>query len=351
MLHPQALLPMSVSTREPEARPSADFDLTEDLLVNFYATMRLLREFETRAGRHYRAGEMPGFIHLYVGEEAVATGVCAHLRRDDWITSTHRGHGHALAKGVPPEAVMDELWGRATGVCGGRGGSMHLYAPEVGLLGTNGFVGGGIPSAVGTALAARVRGTDQVGVAFFGDGAVNHAAFHESMNLAAAFNLPVLFVCEHNLYATATPLATVVREPDLTRRGIGYGIPSANVDGNDVVAVYTAAGEAVCRAREGGGPGFLVCHTYRTVGHHEGDPLVGTYRTREELAAWLERCPLKRLRARLEALNPGLTTTLDRIDVSTAERITRVIEHARAAPWPDPQTVFDHVISPVGEPA
>ncbi len=315
------------------------------LLVRLYEQMRLIREFEMRAGRHYRAGEMPGFIHLYVGQEAVATGVCAHLRPDDWITSTHRGHGHALAKGVSPEALMAELWGRATGICGGRGGSMHLYAPQVGLLGTNGFVGGGIPSAVGVALAAKVRRTVQVGVAFFGDGAVNHAAFHESMNLAAAFALPVLFICEHNLYATATPLRTVVREPDLTLRGTSYGIPSESIDGNDVEAVYRAAGQAVARARDGGGPAFLVCNTYRTVGHHEGDPLVGTYRTREELEEWLERCPLKRLRERLTARDPGLQARLDAIDRDTAGRIAQVIEYAQASPWPDPGSAPRHVFA------
>ena len=326
-----------------------DPDLPVPLLESLYGQMRLLREFETRAGRHYRAGEMPGFIHLYVGEEAVAVGVCAHLRREDWITSTHRGHGHALAKGVTPQALMDELWGRATGVCGGRGGSMHLYAPAVGLLGTNGFVGGGIPSAVGTALAAKVRHTDQVGVAFFGDGAVNHAAFHESMNLAAAFSLPVLFICEHNRYATATPLATVIREPDLTKRGVGYGVPSEDVDGNDVTAVYRATERAVERARSGGGPTFLVCHTYRTVGHHEGDPLVGTYRTREELAEWLERCPLKRLRTHLEARDSGAATRLDAVDAATAQQITEVVEAAKNADWPDPDTVLEHVFTPASE--
>ncbi len=307
--------------------------------------MQLLRVFETRAGRHYRAGEMPGFIHLYVGEEAVAVGVCAHLRTDDWITSTHRGHGHALAKGVSPQALMDELWGRATGVCGGRGGSMHLYAPDVGLLGTNGFVGGGIPSAVGTALAARARKTDQVSVAFFGDGAVNHGSFHESMNLAAAFDLPVLFVCEHNLYATATPLQTVIKEPDLRKRGLAYGIPSEDVDGNDVTAVYRAAEAAVARARRGEGPTFLVCHTYRTVGHHEGDPLVGTYRTREELDAWLEQCPLKRLREHLVDRVPAVESRLDDIDAGIEDRITTVVEAARNAPWPNPETVREHVFA------
>lgn len=316
-----------------------------EMLVQLYEQMFLLREFETRAGKHYRAGEMPGFIHLYVGEEAVAVGVCAHLRPDDWITSTHRGHGHALAKGVTPEALMGELWGRATGCCGGRGGSMHLYAPEVGLLGTNGFVGGGIPSAVGTALAARVRKTDQVGVAFFGDGAVNHGAFHESMNLAAAFQLPVLFVCEHNQYATATPFKAVVREGDITKRAAGYGVPAENVDGNDVIAVYQAAATATQRARTGGGPTLLVCHTYRTVGHHEGDPLVGTYRSREELVEWLERCPLKRLRDHLSALDAGVAARLDDIEGRTRDRITAVIDEARNAPWPDPATTLEHVFA------
>lgn len=315
------------------------------LNYQLYETMRLLREFETRAGKLYRAGEMPGFIHLYVGEEAVATGVCAHLRGDDWITSTHRGHGHALAKGVSPDALMAELYGRSTGVCGGRGGSMHLYAPNVGLLGTNGFVGGGIPSAVGTALAAKVRGTTQVGVAFFGDGAVNHAAFHESMNLAAAFDLPVLFVCEHNRYATATPLDSVVKEPEIRKRAEGYGLPGVDVDGNDVLAVYEAVDVAIKRARSGKGPTFLVCHTYRTVGHHEGDPLVGTYRSREELTAWLDRCPLKRLADRIGRTDDEASNRLAEIDARVSARIDAAVDHARQAPWPDPSTVLDHVFS------
>jgi len=319
--------------------------LSTDVLLRLYEEMRLIREFETRAGKHYRAGEMPGFIHLYVGEEAVAVGVCAHLRTDDWITSTHRGHGHALAKGVPAEAVMAELWGRATGVCGGRGGSMHLYSPAHGLLGTNGFVGGGIPSAVGTALAARVRKTDQVGVAFFGDGAVNHAAFAESLNLAAAFALPVLFICENNLYATATPLNTVVKELDISKRGPAYGVATESIDGNDVLVVHAAAGRAVERARSGGGPTFLVCNTYRTVGHHEGDPLVGTYRTRDELVSWLERCPLKRLRAQMIADDPETESRLDGIDAAIAARITTIIDDSKSAPWPDPATALDHVVA------
>lgn len=325
--------------------PLVDLTLPEELLLTLYENMLLIREFETRAGRHYRAGEMPGFIHLYVGEEAVAVGVSAHLRKDDWITSTHRGHGHALAKGVSPQAVMDELWGRASGVCGGRGGSMHLYSPKDGLLGTNGFVGGGIPAAVGTALGAKVRKTDQVGVAYFGDGAVNHGAFHESCNLAAAFDLPVLFVCENNLYATATPFKSVTRQHSISKRGEAYGLPSEDIDGNDITAMYRAAERAVNRARAGEGPTLLVCHTYRTVGHHEGDPLVGTYRSREELVEWLEKCPLKRLRDHMIERRAGVASQLDRIDAELRDEITRVIERSKSAPWPNPATVMQHVFA------
>ncbi|MGH9363336.1 MAG: thiamine pyrophosphate-dependent dehydrogenase E1 component subunit alpha [Thermoanaerobaculia bacterium] len=320
----------------------------DDSWIRLHRQMVLLRRFETRVGELYRAGELPGFVHLYVGEEAVAAGVCSRLRGDDWITSTHRGHGHALAKGLPPGELMAELHGRAGGCCGGRGGSMHLYAPRVGILGTNGFVGGGIPAAVGIGLSAATRGTDQVAAAFFGDGALNHGAFHESMNLAAAFSLPVVFVCEHNLYATATPLAAVVKEPEVSRRAAGYGVPAEDVDGNDVVAVAEASGRAVERARAGGGPTLLVCHTYRTVGHHEGDPPVGTYRTAEELEGWKRRCPIERHRRRLLAADSGLRARLEAIDREVDEEVRAAVEFARASPWPDPATVHDHVTAGSG---
>jgi 2-oxoisovalerate dehydrogenase E1 component len=308
-----------------------------------YEKMLLIRRFEVRAGELYRAGEMPGFIHLYVGEEAVAVGVCAHLRSTDWITSTHRGHGHALAKGLPPRELMAELFGRATGCCGGRGGSMHLYAPRVGLLGTNGFVGAGIPQAVGIGLSAVTRQVNDLAVAFFGDGALNHGTFHESMNLAAASRLPVVFVCEHNLYATATPLSTVVKEQQVSKRAIGYGVPAEDVDGNDVMAVYEAAARAVERARSGGGPTLLVCHTYRTVGHHEGDQLVGTYRTQQELEDWKQRCPIKCHRQRLLAAEPGLAAELEAIDRRVEQEVEDAIAFARSGPWPDPQSIRQHV--------
>ena len=215
-------------------------ELGKKELLAFYRQMFLLRRFEKTAQALLKAGVLPGFIHLYVGEEATAVGIIAHLRRDDWITSTHRGHGHALAKGVPSNKLMAELAGKSDGCCGGRGGTMHLYDPEVGLFGTNGIVGGGIPSAVGLGLSALTRGTDQVAVSFFGDGASNLGAFHESLNFAGIQNAPVIFVCENNLYATATPLAMTTRNPEIATRAAAYGIPGVAVDGNSLLELAIA---------------------------------------------------------------------------------------------------------------
>jgi len=221
---------VSTATQPAPARPiPSHFDKAQ--LLKLYEQMVLIRRFELTAQDVYKKGEMPGFIHLYVGEEATAVGVCAHLRPDDWITSTHRGHGHALAKGVAPRAVLAELYGKATGCCGGRGGSMHLYAVAEGLFGTNGFVGGGIPATVGLGLSARTRGTDQLGVAFFGDGAINHGTFHEGLNFAAVQNAPVVFVCENNLYAAQTSAASTQGLEHVAARAAGYGIPGIVVDG------------------------------------------------------------------------------------------------------------------------
>lgn len=312
-------------------------------LLALYEQMKTIRRFELAAQEVYRKGEMPGFIHLYVGEEAVAAGVCAHLRPDDWITSTHRGHGHALAKGVSPKRVMAELYGRATGCCGGRGGSMHLYSAADGLFGTNGLVGAGIPPAVGVGLSAKARGTDQVAVAFFGDGAVNHGAFHESINFAGAQDAPVLFVCENNRYATATPLALATKNTDVASRAAAYGIPGIAVDGNDVIAVWRATKEAIDRARSGKGPTLLEARTYRTVGHHEGDPLVGTYRTQAELDQWKERCPIAALERRL--VDAGLATgaELAEIDERVRAKIADAIEFSRQSAQPDPEKATEHV--------
>jgi 2-oxoisovalerate dehydrogenase E1 component len=325
--------------------------MTSEQMMAVYGQMVLLREFELAAQKLYRAGRMPGFIHLYVGEEAVAAGVCAHLRRADWITSTHRGHGHALAKGVPPKALLAELYGKETGCCGGRGGSMHLYAPAVGLFGSNGFVGGGLPAAVGLGLSAKVRRSGQVAVAFFGDGAVNHGAFHEAVNLATVQDVPVIFVCENNLYATATPLTMATKNTDIASRAAAYGLPGVAVDGNDAVAVWEAAREAVERARAGGGPTLIEARTYRTVGHHEGDPLVGTYRTQAELDAWRARCPISRLRRRIETEHPAAAAELTRIEAQVAREVEEATAFAEASALPDPATATRQVwAEPVNPP-
>jgi 2-oxoisovalerate dehydrogenase E1 component len=320
--------------------------------VGLYEQMVRVRRFELAAQKNYKAGRMPGFIHLYLGEEAVAAGVCAHLRREDWVTSTHRGHGHALAKGVSCKALMAELYGRAGGCCGGRGGSMHLFDREAGLFGTNGIVGGGIAAAVGAALSARVRKTSAVAVAFFGDGAVNHGAFHEGLNLAAINQAPVIFACENNLYATATPFKTATRNTSVASRGAAYGLPGMEVDGNDVLAVWQAAGKAIERARNGDGPTLLEFKTYRTAGHHEGDPIVGTYRTQEELDAWKARCPILRFRKWLLAEGFADETGLAEIESRIEREINEAVAWAESSPMPDPRTANDHALArPINPPA
>ena len=249
-----------------------------------YRTMQLIRQTEEQLARCHQRGLIHGACHTYVGQEAIAAGVCSHLRQDDVVFSTHRGHGHALAKGLPPVELIAELFGRETGCSRGRGGSMHLFAPEIGLMGTSGIVGPCILQAAGAGYSFKLLKTDRVAVAFFGDGAVNNGAFHEGLNMASIWRLPVLFVCENNQFATEVPFEYSSGNPNVASRGAGYGIPGVEVDGNDVVAVAKAAGEAVERARTGGGPTLLECKTYRTRPHSEG---MGdyTYRTREEVAA------------------------------------------------------------------
>src|ERR1700729_2495729 len=235
-----------------------------------YRTMQLIRTTEEQLARLHARGLVHGACHTYVGQEAIATGVCAHLRADDAIFSTHRGHGHALAKGMPPRELMAELLGRATGCSNGRGGSMHLFAPEIGMMGTSGIVGPCILQAAGAGYSFKLLEQKQVAVAFFGDGAVNNGAFHEGLNLAAIWKLPVLFVCENNQYATEVPFEYSAGNPGVANRASAYGLPGVEVDGNDVLAVYQAALEAVSRARGGNGPTLLECRTYRTRAHAEG---------------------------------------------------------------------------------
>jgi 2-oxoisovalerate dehydrogenase E1 component len=316
------------------------------VLLGLFEQMVLLRRFETVAQAACRRGETPGFLHLYIGEEAVATGVCAHLRRTDWVTSTHRGHGHALAKGADPGQVMAELFGRADGICGGRGGTMHLYDRSVGLFGTNGIVGAGIGHAVGIGMSAKAQGRDDIGVAFFGDGAANHGAFHEGLNFAAANKAQTVFICENNLYATATPLKSITLNPEIASKAASYGMPGVAVDGNDVFAMWLAMKEAAERARSGGGPTLIEAKTYRTVGHHEGDPVIGTYRTQEEVDAWIKRDPVDMFRKRLvEDYAVATADDLADIEAHIEKTVQAALEFARNSPEPDPATVRQHVFA------
>lgn len=322
-------------------------------LLRLYEQMVLLRRFELAAQVACRKGETPGFLHLYVGEEATAVGVCAHLKRTDWITSTHRGHGHALAKGMSPNTLMAELYGKRDGCCGGRGGTMHLYDRASGLFGTNGLVGGGLPSAVGVGIAAKVKKNDGLGVAFFGDGATNHAAFHESLNFAGVQKAQTVFVCENNLYATATPLSMATLNPEIATRAAAYGIAGVAVDGNDVIAVWQVMKSAADRARRGDGPTLIESKTYRTVAHHEGDTVTGTYRTQAEVDTWAKRDPIRILADRMvKEFKIAKPADLEEIDAKIDRIVQASIEFARNSPEPDPATVDRHIYAePINPPA
>jgi len=317
--------------------------LTKEQQMDLLRTMLLIRGCEEQLIRSYAAGEIPGGMHTYIGEEAVATGVCAHLRVEDAVFSTHRGHGHALAKGMKPERMIAEVMGKATGCCGGRGGSMHLFDPQVGFYGTSGIVGPSILLASGAGYAARLAGKDRVGVSFFGDGASNNGAFHEGINMATAWSLPVVFVCENNLYATEVPFSTISKSNYIANRAAGYGLPGVVVDGNDVLAVYQAAGEAVQRARSGGGPTLLECRTYRFRAHSEGMRETG-YRTREEIDEWKQRDPIVLFKEKM--LASGIAQTdIDEISSQVQKIAEDAATIARKSPMPDPSTVTEHVFS------
>jgi TPP-dependent pyruvate/acetoin dehydrogenase alpha subunit len=317
---------------------------SKESVLSFYRGMVEIREFELKAREIFRSGKMPGFIHVYIGEEAIATGVCSQLNTDDYVASTHRGHGHALAKGVSARAVMAELMGAVGGCSGGRGGTMHLYDPSVGFLGSNGVVPPGILIAAGAALSAQVRGSGQVAVAFFGDGAVNNGAFHEGLNLAATWNLPVLFVCENNLYATEMPFEQATKNTNVASRAAAYNIPGVQVDGNDVLDVYQKAGDAVARARRGEGPTLLECLTYRWYGHHEGDP--GTaYRTKEEIARWKGNDPVQKLRDYSTKHSLATAEDFKSVDREVERIIQDCADFALGSPQPAVSTALDHVFS------
>lgn len=302
-------------------------------------TMSRIRAFEEQVGRQFREGNLHGFVHTSVGQEAVAAGACAALRRQDYITTTHRGHGHCLAKGAEPGPMMAELFGRETGSCRGRGGSMHLADTDLGILGANGIVGAGIPLAVGAALSAHSAGEDRVAVAFFGEGAVHCGAFHEALVLAVAWRVPVVFVCENNRYAEFTPSEGAWGGPEVAARAAAYGLPASVLDGNDVAAVETAVGAAVAAARAGEGPAFLEMTTYRMGGHYEGD--AEPYRAEGERAEWAGRDPIGLLGRQLAAA--GEEDAVARAAAAAVVEMAAAVEQALAAPYPDPATVLEYV--------
>ena len=312
-----------------------------ETLAGLYRQMLLIRRFEETVYYLFLEGEIPGTLHQYQGQEAVAVGICDALRPTDWITSTHRPHGHALAKGVTPRAAMAELYGKATGCCMGKGGSMHLGDPAVGMLPAIAIVGGGNTVVTGLGLAFALRRTDQVAVCFFGDGASNEGAFHEGMNFAAVRRLPIVFVCENNLYGASTPFGAVSALVDVADRAAAYGIPGHVVDGMDVVAVREAGALAVANARAGDGPSLLECKTYRFVGHSRSD--ARGYRAAEEEAVWKERDPIPRLRSALvepASVGPDVVETIEREVEATIED---AVEFARASPDADPQEALTDV--------
>jgi len=312
--------------------------------------MFTIRSFEEKINDLFLAGEIPGFVHLYIGEEAIATGVMANLKKTDYITSTHRGHGHTIAKGADLKRMMAEIFGKRTGYCHGKGGSMHIADFPIGILGANGVVGGGYNLAVGAALAAKLSGSNRVSVCFFGDGASNRGTFHEAMNMAAAWKLPAIFVCENNQWASTTPYRTTTSVENIADRAIGYSIPGVVVNGNDVFSVYEAAQAAVERARSGGGPTLIEAKTYRIKGHFVGDPEM--YRTREEVQEHFENDdPLKNFREQVLTASRLSEKELAEIEAQVKEELAAAVQFAKESPYPGPEELFQDLYVESGEAA
>lgn len=313
-------------------------------LKEMYRKMISIRKAENAFQKEFYNGNVPGFIHLYLGEEAVASGVCMNLNKNDFATSTHRGHGHFIAKGSDLNKITAELMGKKTGLCEGRGGSMHMTDMDNGMLGTTGIVGAGFPQAAGLGLAFKKLGTEQVSVCFFGDGSVNEGSFHEAINLCAIWKLPVIFVCENNLYAQSTPQEYHQRVQDIAKRAEGYGVASEIVDGMDVEAVCDATARAVERARKGEGPTFIECKTYLYSGHYVGD--AKEYRYTDEMEYYMnERDCIKLFKAKMTDEGKLTEADFDEIDKKVDEQITAAIEFAKDSPFPNPSEVTDHVYS------
>lgn len=309
-------------------------------LCDIYYTMNVIRKFEEQALRFFEENVLRGSVHLCIGEEAVPATICELLNPDDYIASTHRGHGHCLAKGADPGKALAELMGREDGYCRGRGGSMHIADVASGNLGANAIVAGGVPIAVGAALASKMQNNGRVAVSFFGDGATNEGVFHEALNLAAVWKLPVIFVCENNGYGISVPQWQSTSVKDISIRAKAYDMPGVTVDGNDVEAIAKVAKEAIDRARKGEGPTLIECKTYRIMGHWTGDPQ--PYRTREEVDSWREKCPIKRLKAKL--VSDGMSEAeVDSIEEKAADAIKKAVDFAMNSPEPDPATVLEGV--------
>lgn len=306
-----------------------------------YRKMLEIRFFEEKVFELYGQNLVPGTIHLYAGEEAVAVGVCSVLNKGDYITSTHRGHGHCIAKGADLKRTMAEILGKETGYCKGKGGSMHIADFSIGMLGATAVVGAGLPIAVGAALSAKLRKTDQVVACFFGEGASNQGTFHESINMASAWKLPVIFVCENNLYAMGTRQSRIMNIENISDRAPSYGIPGVSVDGNDVLAVYEAAQVATERARRGEGPTLIECKTYRHKGHSRVDP--AKYRPREEVEEWLRKDPIKRLRSKLIQTNISTEAELQEIEKKVSSAIEDAVKFAVESPYPAPEEALEDV--------
>ena len=317
--------------------------MEKERMVWIYKTMNQIRKFEEKALELFEANKLRGSVHLYIGEEAIAATVCSNLTDDDYIASTHRGHGHCIAKGAKLNLAMAELMGKATGYCKGRGGSMHIADISKGNLGANAIVGGGIPIATGGALALKLQGKKNISVAFFGDGASNEGTFHEALNMAAIWKLPIVFVCENNMYGLTMPVKESTSVSDIAERGAAYNIPGVVVDGNDVFAIDEAFQAAQKRALAGDGPSLIECKTYRWMGHWTGDPQV--YRTREEVASWKEKCPIKRFRKYL--LENGILSDaeLTEIEDAATKEAADAAEFAMNSPEPDPAHVLDDVFA------
>jgi pyruvate dehydrogenase E1 component alpha subunit len=315
--------------------------LTNEKMIEMYSNMVQIRLFEERVAELFGAGKIPGFVHLYVGEEAVATGVCASLRPTDYITSTHRGHGHLISKGGDIKLMMAELFGKKTGYCKGKGGSMHIADVELGILGANGIVGGGPPLAAGAALAAQYQGRDDIAVCFFGDGASNQGTTHEAMNLASCWKLPVVFVNENNLYGISSCTLNSMCVADIADRASAYDMPGVVVDGNDVMAVYEAAQEGINRARKGEGPCLIECKTYRHRGHFEGDPCA--YRNDDELNEWKDKDPLPRFESKLLEMDVLTPDKVSDIRGSIENALAEAVTYAEQSPFPEADEILEDV--------